>query len=35
MSKSIIERVYVPTHVRHLPNGDRVKVPGHYRSPER
>lgn len=32
-SKSIIKRVYVPTHVRQLPNGDRVTVPGHYRTP--
>ena len=33
MSKSIIERVYVPTHVRQLPNGERVKIPGHYKKP--
>lgn len=32
-SKSIIRRVYVPTHVRQSPNGDRVTVPGHYRTP--
>ncbi len=31
--KSIIKRVYVPTHVRQLPDGERVIVPGHYRKP--
>jgi hypothetical protein len=31
--KSVIKRVYVPAHVRDLPNGERVKVPGHYRDP--
>lgn len=31
--KSIIKRVYVPAHVRQLPNGERIKVPGHYRAP--
>ncbi|WP_276308764.1 hypothetical protein [Billgrantia endophytica] len=31
--RSIIKRVYVPTHVRQLPNGERVRVPGHYRAP--
>ncbi len=30
-SKSIIKRVYVPTHVRQLPNGERVTIPGHYK----
>lgn len=30
-SKSVIKRVYVPTHVKTLPNGERVKVPGHYK----
>lgn len=33
--RSIIKRVYVPTHVRQLPSGERVKVPGHYRAPEK
>lgn len=33
--KSIIKRVYVPTYVKHLPNGERVTVPGHYRSPSK
>lgn len=28
--KSVIKRVFVPTHVRDLPNGERVRVPGHY-----
>lgn len=32
-SKSIIKRVYVPTHVRDLPNGEKVKIPGHYKTP--
>lgn len=32
--KSVIKRVYVPTHVRQMPNGDRVTVPGHYRKPD-
>ncbi|GHE22272.1 hypothetical protein [Halomonas urumqiensis] len=32
-NKSIIKRVYVPGHVRDLPNGERVKVPGHYKAP--
>lgn len=32
-SKSIIKRVYVPTHVRDLPSGEKVKVPGHYKAP--
>lgn len=31
--KSVIKRVYVPTYFRDLPNGERVKVPGHYRDP--
>lgn len=31
--KSVIRRVYVPTHVRQLPSGERVRVPGHYKSP--
>lgn len=34
-TKSVVTRVYVPTHVRQLPNGERVKVPGHYRAPSR
>lgn len=33
--KSIIKRVYVPTHMRQLPNGERVRVPGHYKAPPR
>ncbi len=33
--RSIIKRVYVPAHVRQLPNGERVRVPGHYRPPEK
>ncbi len=32
-SKSVIKRVYVPTHVRDLPNGEKVKIPGHYKAP--
>ncbi|WP_269320550.1 hypothetical protein [Billgrantia saliphila] len=31
--KSVIKRIYVPTYVRQLPNGERVTVPGHYRKP--
>lgn len=31
--KSIIKRIYVPTHVRQLPGGERVTIPGHYRKP--
>ncbi len=31
-SKSIIKRIYVPTHIRQLPGGERVKVPGHYKA---
>lgn len=31
--RSVITRVYVPTHVRDLPNGERVTIPGHYRQP--
>lgn len=34
-TKSVVTRVYVPTHVRQLPNGERVKVPGHYKAPSR
>ncbi len=33
--KSIITRVYVPTYVRQLPNGERVTVPGHYKESSR
>lgn len=32
--KSVITRVYVPTHVRDLPNGERETIPGHYRAPD-
>jgi hypothetical protein len=35
IDKSIIKRVYVPTHVRELPNGERVTIPGHYREAPR
>jgi hypothetical protein len=31
--RSVIKRIYVPTHVRKLPDGERVTVPGHYRKP--
>lgn len=31
--KSVIKRVYVPTHVRQLADGERIIVPGHYRKP--
>lgn len=31
--KSIIKRVYVPTYVRDLPNGEKVTIPGHYKTP--
>lgn len=34
-TKSVIKRVYVPAHVRDLPNGDRIRVPGHYKTPSR
>ncbi len=34
-SKSVIKRVYVPTHVKTLPNGERVKIPGHYKQKAR
>ncbi len=33
--KSVIKRIYVPTHVRDLPNGEKLKIPGHYRDPSR
>lgn len=33
MEKSIITRIYVPAYVRQLPNGERVRVPGHYKAP--
>lgn len=32
-AKSVIKRVYVPTQVRDLPNGERVTIPGHYKAP--
>jgi hypothetical protein len=32
-TKSVIKRVYVPTQVRDLPNGEKLKIPGHYKSP--
>lgn len=32
-TRSVITRVYVPTHVRNLPNGERVTIPGHYHHP--
>ena len=33
--KSIIKRIYVPTQVRQLPNGERVTIPGHYKDVSR
>lgn len=33
LRKSVIRRIYVPTHVRRLPGGEKVTVPGHYRKP--
>ncbi len=33
MARSIIKRIYVPAHVRQLPSGARVRVPGHYKAP--
>lgn len=32
-AKSVIKRVYVPTQVRDLPNGEKLKIPGHYKAP--
>ncbi|AMD02389.1 hypothetical protein LOKO_03345 [Halomonas chromatireducens] len=32
-SRSVIKRVYVPTHVRDLPGGERVRIPGYYKKP--
>lgn len=32
-TKSVIKRVYVPTQVYDLPNGERLKIPGHYKTP--
>jgi len=32
-TRSIITRVFVPAHVRRLPGGARVTVPGHYKRP--
>lgn len=32
-AKSIIKRIYVPTHVRNLPNGEKLTIPGHYKAP--
>lgn len=32
-TKSVIKRVYVPTQVRDLPNGEKLKIPGHYKAP--
>ena len=34
-ARSVITRVFVPAHVRDLPNGERVRVPGHYNAPPR
>lgn len=34
-TKSIIKRVYIPTTVHTLPNGEKVTVPGHYKAPSR
>lgn len=32
-TKSVIKRVYVPAEVRDLPNGEKLKIPGHYKAP--
>lgn len=32
-TKSVIKRVFVPTQVRDLPSGEKVKIPGHYKAP--
>jgi hypothetical protein len=32
-AKIVIKRVYVPTQVRDLPNGEKLKIPGHYKAP--
>ena len=32
-TKSVIKRVYIPTQVRDLPNGEKLKIPGHYKAP--
>lgn len=32
-TSSVIKRVFVPAHVRDLPNGERVTIPGHYKAP--
>lgn len=32
-TKSVIKRIYVPTQVRDLPNGEKLKIPGHYKAP--
>ncbi len=32
-SKSVIKRIYVPTQVRDLPNGEKLTIPGHYKAP--
>lgn len=32
-TKSVIKRVYVPTQVRDLPNGEKLTIPGHYKAP--
>jgi hypothetical protein len=34
-ARSVITRVFVPAHVRDLPNGERLRVPGHYKAPPR
>lgn len=34
-ARSVITRVFVPAHVRDLPNGERVTIPGHYKAPPR
>lgn len=32
-ARSVIKRIFVPAYVRDLPNGARVRVPGHYKAP--
>ena len=31
--RSVIKRVYVPTQVRNLPGGERVRIPGYHKKP--
>ncbi|MFG6665909.1 hypothetical protein ACGK9R_02230 [Halomonas sp. HNIBRBA4712] len=32
-TRSVIKRIYVPTQVRDLPNGEKLTIPGHYKAP--